>query len=111
MKSYRELLVWQEAYKLALAVYEITKNFPVSESYGLVSQIRRAIVSISANIAEGFNRQTKKEYLQFLYISRGSLQEIDFLLLLAKDLKYLEEIKYFEIKKNRFSWKAAFGLN
>jgi len=99
MKSYRELLVWQEAYKLALAVYEITKNFPVSESYGLVSQIRRAIVSISANIAEGFNRQTKKEYLQFLYISRGSLQEIDFLLLLAKDLKYLEEIKYFEIKE------------
>lgn len=92
-------MVWQEAYKLALNVYEITKIFPGSEIYGLTSQIRRAVISVSANIAEGFNRQTRKEYLQFLYISRGSLQEIDFLLLLSKDLKYTKEAEYLKIKE------------
>lgn len=98
MNSYKELKVWQESYSLSLAIYNLTKVFPKDEIYGLTSQIRRACVSISANIAEGFNRQTSKEYLQFLFISKGSLQETDFLLLLSKDLKYCSETKYLEVK-------------
>lgn len=94
MKSYKELNVWQQSYQLCLIIYSITNTFPSSETYGLISQRRRAAVSVCANIAEGFNRQSKKEYLQFLYIARGSLQELDFLLLLAKDLKYTLEKDY-----------------
>jgi len=99
MQSYRELIVWQKAYDLCLVIYALTKSFPSTETYGLISQIRRAIVSVCANIAEGFNRQGKKEYIQFLYVARGSLQEVDFLLLLAKDLKYLQEKGYFKVKE------------
>lgn len=98
MKTYKELIVWQEAYKLVLVVYRLTKVFPQFEIYGLVSQLRRAVVSVPSNIAEGFNRKTKSGYLQFLYISRGSLQEVDFLLILSKDLSYLSEKDYLELK-------------
>lgn len=98
MDNYRELTVWQESYKLVIIIYKLTSAFPKEELYCLVSQIRRAVISISANIAEGFNRRTSKEYLQFLYIARGSLQEFDFLLLLSKDLKYISEKEYKELK-------------
>lgn len=94
MQNYKELIVWQEGYKLCIFIYKITEDYLKSELYGLISQIRRAVVSVCANIAEGFNRQGKKEYLQFLYIARGSLQELDFLLFLSKDLKYVLENDY-----------------
>lgn len=90
MKTYKELKVWQEAYKLTLMVYKITDTFPKREIYGLTSQLRDAVSSVPANIAEGFNRRTSKEYLHFLYVSKGSLQETEFFCLLSKDLKYME---------------------
>jgi four helix bundle protein len=97
MKSYRELKVWQESYKLTLRIYKITEKFPKAEKYGLTSQIRKSASSVSANIAEGFNRRTSKEYLHFLYVAKGSLQETDFFCLLANDLKYLSIIEHKKI--------------
>ena len=98
MKNYQELIVWQESYQLTLRMYKLTESFPREEMYGLTSQIRRAALSVPANICEGFNRQTKKEYLQFLYIARGSLQEVDFLVLLSKDLNYIKKGEFLGLK-------------
>ena len=72
-------------------VYKLTQGFPAHELYGLTSQIRRSAVSVPANIAEGAARQTKKEFLQFLHISQGSLSELDTLIALARNLRYLTE--------------------
>ena len=71
--GFKDLVVWQKAYKLSLEIYKITAKFPKSEIYGLTSQFRRAVVSILANIAEGYERQYRKEQLQFLTMARGSL--------------------------------------
>lgn len=83
IQSYRDLKVWQEAMNLAESCYRVTKAFPKEETYGMTSQIRRAAVSIPANIAEGYGRKTRGEYIQFLYISQGSLKELETHLLLA----------------------------
>lgn len=83
-QSYRDLRVWQEAVKLAEICYRLTKNFPKEELYGMTSQIRRASVSIAANIAEGYGRKHKGEYIQFLYIAQGSLKELETHLLIAQ---------------------------
>lgn len=72
-------------------VYKLTQGFPTYELYGLTSQIRRSVVSIPANIAEGAGRQTKKEFLQFYHISQGSLSELDTLIAVARSLRYLTE--------------------
>ena len=90
MRSYRELMVWQKSYALALAVYQATRAFPRSELFGLTSQFRRAAVSVPANIAEGYCRRSRPDYLRFLSISQGSIGEIDTLLSLARDLSYLD---------------------
>ena len=90
MRSYRELMVWQKSYALALAVYQATRAFPRSELFGLTSQLRRAAVSVPANIAEGYCRRSRPDYLRFLSISQGSIGEIDTLLSLARDLSYLD---------------------
>jgi len=90
-RGFRQLGVWQKAYEMTLEIYRLTKKFPKSELYGLISQILRAAVSVPANIAEGYERNHKKEYLQFLFIARGSLGEIETLLLLAKDLDYMTD--------------------
>jgi len=82
--SYREQFIWKRSVDLAVNCYELTKHFPQSELYGLTSQIRRAAVSVAANIAEGYGRRTKNEYLQFLHISLGSLRELDTELIIAK---------------------------
>lgn len=82
-QSYRDLKVWQEAMNLAESCYKITKSFPKEEIYGMTSQIRRAAVSIPANIAEGYGRKTRGEYIQFLYIAQGSLKELETHLLLS----------------------------
>ena len=89
INSFTDLEVWQEGHKLVLIVYKITKNFPKEELFSLTNQLRRAVVSITSNIAEGFSRQGYKEKLQFYYMALGSLTEVQNQLLIAKDLKYL----------------------
>ncbi|MGL4620709.1 four helix bundle protein [Chroococcidiopsis sp.] len=84
IQSYRDLRVWQEAMNLAEACYRTTKAFPKEELYGMTSQIRRAAVSIPANIAEGYGRKNRGEYIQFLYIAQGSLKELETHLLIAQ---------------------------
>jgi four helix bundle protein len=84
IQSYRDLKVWQEAVNLAEICYCFTKNFPKEELYGMTSQIRRASVSIAANIAEGYGRKTRGEYIQFLYIAQGSLKELETHLLISQ---------------------------
>ncbi len=99
MKSYKELKVWQKSYRLTLNAYTISEKFPKHEIYGITSQFRRAMYSVPANIAEGFNRRTSKEYLNFLYIAKGSLQEASFFSSLSKDLGYLDESIYHEFNR------------
>lgn len=89
LEGFKKLAVWQIAYKFVLNIYRFSQKFPDTERYGLISQIRRAAVSVPANIAEGSERQHKKEFLQFLSIARGSLAEVETYLLLAKDLGYI----------------------
>jgi four helix bundle protein len=88
-KTYKELVVWQKSYKLSLLLYKASRQFPKDEVYALTSQMRRAAVSIPSNIAEGYCRQRKKEYLQFLQIAFGSGAELETQLLMAKDLGYI----------------------
>lgn len=95
-----KLLVWQKAHELVLKIYEITKGFPKDEQFGLTSQIRRAAVSIPSNIVEGKARGSSKDYNRFLLIARGSLEEVKYQILLAKDLKYIDEVVYKEIYRN-----------
>ncbi|MFB3922081.1 MAG: four helix bundle protein [Terriglobia bacterium] len=83
IQSYRDLKVWQQAIDLAEACYHLTRRFPREEIYGLTSQIRRAAVSIPANIAEGNGRDTRREYIQFLRIAQGSLKELETHLILC----------------------------
>src|SRR5438270_13972000 len=90
-RSYRELLVWREAKGLTVRIYKETEGFPRSEAYGLTSQIRRAAVSISSNIAEGQGRLTPGEFRHFLGQARGSLLELDTQLAIAFDLHYLSQ--------------------
>jgi four helix bundle protein len=97
IKSHRDLIVWQKSMDLVVVVYHATKSFPKEELYGLTSQIRRAAVSIPANIAEGQGRRLPKEFQQFLANARGSLLELDTHLELALRVEYLNSEKYFAI--------------
>ena len=90
VKCYEELIVWQKAMLLAKLVYGIQKQLPKEEVYGLGDQMRRAVVSIPSNIAEGFGRESDKEFKHFLSIARGSLFEVKTQLQLAENLEYLE---------------------
>ena len=90
-KSYKDLIAYQKAYALTLDIYRVTKEFPSHELYAMVSQMRRAAVSIPCNISEGYRRGHQKEYIQFLHIARGSCGELETLICLAKDLEYLDE--------------------
>ena len=83
IKSYRDLQVWQRAMDLAVACYDVTRDFPKSETYGMASHIRRASVSIPANIAEGFGRDSTGNFVSFLRVSQGSLKELETHLLLS----------------------------
>ena len=84
IQSYRDLKVWQEGMNLAESCYLATRQFPKDELYGMISQIRRASASIPANVAEGYGRKSRKEYIQFLYIAQGSLKELETHLLLSR---------------------------
>ena len=91
VRSYRDLIAWQKAMDLAAGIYRITETFPAREQFGLSNQMRRASVSIPSNIAEGQGRGTTKDYVHFLHISRGSLQELETQLLLAHRLSFAGE--------------------
>jgi four helix bundle protein len=91
--SFQDVEVWRKSHKLVLSVYEVTKSFPADEKFGLTSQMRRAAVSVPANIAEGFKRQGIKDKLKFYNIAEGSLEELKYYFILALDLDYLKENK------------------
>jgi len=89
LKTFKELIVWQEAMKLVELIYMKTKDFPKEEMYGISSQIKRAAISIPANIAEGYKRKSRKEYLQFLSIAAGSIAELETHILIAQRIGFL----------------------
>ena len=94
IREFTDLIAWQEGHKLVLMIYRVTKQFPKDEVFALTSQIRRAVVSITSNIAEGFSRRTDKDKLQFYYISLGSISEVQNQILIAKDVFYLKDDEY-----------------
>lgn len=94
MRDFKELAIWKRSHKLTLEIYLLTRNFPKEETFGQVSQIRRAVASIPTNIAEGCGRQTIAEFLNFLNIASGSASEVEYELLLAKDLGYMTNEQY-----------------
>ena len=94
IQSFTQLNVWKEAHKLVLLIYKTTDNFPKKETYSLIDQMRRCAISITSNIAEGFSRQGKKEKLQFYYVSKGSLTELQNQLLVARDIEYLTKKEF-----------------
>jgi len=91
IQSFTDLEVWQEAHKLVLLIYRATRDFPKEELFGLISQLKRAVVSITSNIAEGFSRFSYKEKIQFYSIALDSLTEIQNQLLIARDIGYLNK--------------------
>jgi len=96
-KSFTDLIIWQKAHKFVLNVYELTKEFPKSELYGLTSQLRRAAVSIPANIAEGFVKNGIADKLRYYNIAEGSIHECKYYLILSKDLGYIEDLQLVEL--------------
>jgi len=88
MSSYKELIVWQKSIQLVTDIYKLTKTFPKEELYGLASQMQRAVVSIPSNIAEGNDRNSSKEFSQFLRIARGSLAELETQIIISEKLEY-----------------------
>jgi four helix bundle protein len=94
IKSFSDLIAWQEGHKFVIMIYKEIKNFPDDERFGLTSQIKRAAVSITSNIAEGFSRHTYTDKIKFYYISQGSLTEIQNQLIIFKDLKYINKEQF-----------------
>lgn len=90
IKRFTDLIVWRKSHKLVLEIYKVTKPFPSDEKFGLTSQIRRAAVSVPANIAEGFKKRGKKDKANIYNIAQGSLEEVRYYLILSKDLGYLK---------------------
>ena len=91
VNTYKDLIVWQKAMKMTTFLYKIIKKLPKEKTYTLSDQMRRAAISIPSNIAEGFGRNSKKEYLQFLYIANGSVCELETQLILCVNINYLSE--------------------
>lgn len=110
-RNFKNIKAWQYADDLAVLVYSKTKSFPREELYGITSQLRRAVVSIPANIAEGANREHKKEYLHFLSVAMGSMAETEYLLHLSRQLEYLEDDEYKKLEDLRKeSARTLYGL-
>lgn len=103
IKSFTDLYAWQEGHKLVLMIYRYTEKFPKSEMFGLTSQIRRAAVSVTSNIAEGFSRNTSKDKVQFYSMSHGSLTEIQNQLIIARDIKYIDKEEFLKIANQTIS--------
>ena len=93
-KGFRKLLVWQKAHQWVLLIYKLTEKFPKQEIFGLVSQMRRAAVSVAANMAEGYAAGGKGQFGRYLDIAQGSLAEVEYYLILALDLKYITQAEY-----------------
>ena len=93
IRDFTDLDTWKKSHELALKIYKATEKFPKSETFGLISQMQRAAVSITSNIAEGFGRQTLKEKIQFYYQAQGSLTELKNQLILSKDLGYISALE------------------
>lgn len=110
MQNYRDLQAWQEAHQLALLIYDASMRFPKTEMFGITSQLRRAVVSISCNIAEGCGRYTSKDFANFLQIALGSANETEYLILLAKDLQYISK-NDFDIYQEKISKIKAMNIN
>jgi four helix bundle protein len=106
---WKDLIVWQKSHRLVLEIYKLSANFPEKERYGLLSQIRRSAISVAANIVEGKSRKTDKEFLSFLYNSRGSLEETRYHLLLSRDLDFINPEEYEMLEK--MSSEVSFLLN
>ncbi len=90
IRTYRDLDIWSKGIEIVKGIYKSTEKLPKQETYGLISQMRRAAVSIPSNIAEGFRRHHNKEYKQFLYVSLGSCAELETQITIAKELEYLK---------------------
>ena len=103
IKSFTDLITWKESHKLVLMIYKATKSFPKEEQFSLTDQIKRASVSISSNIAEGFSRRTKKDKIHFYYQALGSLTEVQNQILIARDVKYLKNNLFLEIANQTVS--------
>jgi four helix bundle protein len=100
MRNYRDLQTWNKAHKLTLELYKLSRGFPKEEVYGLTSQLRRAASSIGANLAEGCGRQSNPEFARFVRISMGSASELDYHLLLASDLGFIESASYGRLSRS-----------
>ena len=94
IKLFTDLFAWQEGHKLVIEVYKITKNFPKEEMFGLTSQLRRAVVSITSNIAEGFSRRTYSDKAHFYSMAQGSVTEVQNQLIIARDILYISIATY-----------------
>jgi len=99
IKSFEDLIVWKKAHNIVLIIYKLLEKFPKEEKYRIIDQIVRAVLSIPTNIAEGFGRFTLKDYVHFLIIARGSIGEVQYLILLSKDLNYINSKEYIDLKK------------
>ena len=93
-KGFRKLIVWQRAHQLVLTIYRFTEKFPKNEMFGLTSQLRRAIVSVPANVAEGYAAGGKGQYKRYLDIAQGSLAEVEYYLILSQDLSYITSSEF-----------------
>lgn len=99
IQKFTDLITWKEGHKLVLMVYKETKRFPVEEKYALIGQMRRAVVSFTSNIAEGFSKKSSKEKYQFYNTAKASMTELQNQLLIAKDVGYLSEESFKQIVK------------
>ena len=90
VKCFTDMEVWKKAHGMVISIYRLTRKFPSAEKFGLISQMRRAAISVPANIAEGFFRRSKRDKANFYIIAQGSLQELRYYLILSKDLGYME---------------------
>ncbi|MEK7482010.1 MAG: four helix bundle protein [Patescibacteria group bacterium] len=97
IRNFTDLIAWQEAHKLVLLTYKITNNFPQKEIYALTSQMRRAVISVTSNIAEGFSRKSSKEKIQFFYMALGSSTELQNQFIISKDIKYINNQNFNEV--------------
>ena len=95
-KKFKDLVVWQKAHQLVIEIYKLTKTYPKNEMFGLTSQLRRAAVSVPANIVEGFKRATVPDKLRHYNIAQGSLEEVRYYLILSQDLEYAETSELME---------------
>ncbi len=110
MRDFTQLSVWQKSHSLTLAIYSLTKDFPKEEIFGLTSQMRRSSYSIPTNIAEGCGRDTNPQFKNFLNIASGSATDLQYQIILSRDLFYIDEITFEELFNQIIEIKKCFTL-